>query len=89
LGYSRRARKFGGKISRQRPLARAFGVRSNQIEFNFTGPANLVVVVGACSNLADPVWVPLLTNALTSGSFYFSEPLQTNGPCRYYRITSR
>ena len=66
----------------------SIGVRSNQFEFNFMGPANLVVVVDACSNLANPVWVPLLTNALTNGSFYFSEPLQTNGPCRYYRITS-
>jgi hypothetical protein len=45
-------------------------------------------VVEACTNLASPVWVPLQTNSLTNGSFYFSEPLQTNVSGRYYRVVS-
>ena len=66
----------------------SFGVQSNQFGFNFTGPANLIIVVEACSNLASPVWVPLQTNTLTNGLFSFSEPLQTNSSDRFYRITS-
>jgi len=45
-------------------------------------------VVEASTNLGNPVWTPLQTNALTNGSFYFSEALQTNLPGRYYRIRS-
>ncbi|MGP8199004.1 MAG: leucine-rich repeat domain-containing protein [Limisphaerales bacterium] len=66
----------------------SFGVQSNQFGFSFTGPANLAIVVEACTNLASPVWVPLQTNTLSNGSFSFSEPLQTNNSGRYYRITS-
>jgi hypothetical protein len=67
----------------------SFGVQSNQFKFNFTGPVRLVIVVEACTNLASPVWTPLQTNTLTNGSFYFSEPVQTNGTGRFYRISSR
>jgi hypothetical protein len=66
----------------------SLGVQSNQFAFSFTGPANLVVVVEACTDLANPVWVPIQTNALTNGSFNFSDPHWTNFPGRYYRISS-
>ena len=36
--------------------------------------------------LACPVWTPLRTVTLTNGSFYFSEPLQTNTPARFYGL---
>ena len=64
----------------------SFGVQNNQFGFNFTGPANLVIVVEACTNLASPVWTPLQTNTLTNGSFYFSDPQWTNYPSRYYGL---
>jgi hypothetical protein len=64
----------------------SFGLQSNQFGFNITGTAYIAIVVETCTNLASPVWFPLETLALTNGSFYFSEPLQTNSSCRYYRI---
>jgi hypothetical protein len=72
------------------PLASGanFGVQSNQFGFNITGTSNLPMVVEACTNLANPVWIPLQTNTLTNGSFYFSEPLQSNTPGRFYRISA-
>jgi hypothetical protein len=64
----------------------SFGVRTNQFGFTITGTSNIVVVVQASTNLANPVWSPLATNTLTSGSFYFSDPRWTNYPARFYRL---
>jgi hypothetical protein len=61
-------------------------VQANQFGFSFTGPANLVIVVEAATNLANPTWIPLQTNTLSNGSFSFSDPQWTNCPARYYRI---
>jgi hypothetical protein len=66
----------------------SFGVRGNQFGFDITGPPNIPIVVEAASNLANPVWIPLQSVSLTNGLFYFSEPMQTNGSSRYYRISS-
>jgi hypothetical protein len=64
----------------------SFGVRNKQFGFNITGTNNFTVVVEACTNLANPAWTPLQTVTLTNGSFYFSEPLQTNSPDRFYGL---
>jgi hypothetical protein len=64
----------------------SFGVLNNQFGFNINGTNNFTVVVEACTNLANPVWTPLQTVTLTNGSFYFSEPLQTNSPNRFYGL---
>jgi hypothetical protein len=66
----------------------SFGVQNNQFGFNFTGPANLVIMVEACTNLASPVWTPLTNVNLTNGLFHFSDSQWTNYPSRYYRISS-
>jgi hypothetical protein len=66
----------------------SFGLRKNQFGFNINWASGQVIVVEGSTNLAGPVWTPLQTNTLTSGSFYFSEPVQTNGAGRYYRIRS-
>lgn len=63
-----------------------FGIDGNNFGFTITNAANLTVVVEACSNLVNPVWTPLQTVTLTNGSFYFSEPLQTNCANRYYGL---
>lgn len=63
-----------------------FGVQNNQFGFNITGTNNFTVVVEACTNLASPVWTPLMNVTLTNGLFYFSEPLQTNSSGRYYSL---
>jgi hypothetical protein len=46
------------------------------------------IVVETCTNLANPTWIPLATNTLTSGSSYFSDPAWTNYPSRFYRLRS-
>ena len=66
----------------------SFGVQNGQFGFNITGTADIPIAVEACTNLANPVWTPLATMTLTNGSVYFSEPVQTNNPSRFYRIGS-
>ena len=66
----------------------SFGVRTNQFGFTITGNSNLVIVVEASTNPANPLWSPLATNTLTGGSCYFSDPQWTNYPARFYRLRS-
>jgi len=66
----------------------SFGVRTNRFGFNITGTSGLVIVVEACTNFANPVWIPVATKTLTSGSVYFSDSQWTNYPGRFYRLRS-
>jgi hypothetical protein len=66
----------------------SFGVQNGQFGFNITGTPDIPIMVQASTTLANPVWTPLATMTLTNGSVYFSEPLQTNTPARFYRIGS-
>ena len=66
----------------------SFGMRTNQFGFTITGTSNLVIVVEACTNLANPTWTLLQTNVVTGGSSYFCDPQWTNHPARFYRIRS-
>jgi hypothetical protein len=66
----------------------SFGVGTNQFGFTITGTSNLVIVVEACTNLANPSWSPVGTNTLTGGSSYFSDAQWTNHPGRFYRLRS-
>ncbi|HXR03818.1 MAG TPA: leucine-rich repeat domain-containing protein [Verrucomicrobiae bacterium] len=71
----------------------SFGVRTNRFGFNITGTSNLVIVVEACTNISDPAWTPISTNTLntfigTNGTSYFSDPLWTNYPSRFYHLRS-
>jgi hypothetical protein len=65
-----------------------FGLLTNGFGFTITGTSNLVIVVEACADPGNPVWLPLSTNALTDGSSYFSDPQWTNYPSRFYRLRS-
>jgi hypothetical protein len=64
------------------------GVSGNEFGFTLTGSTNLVVVVEACANLADPTWFPVGTNTLNGGLAYVSDPQWTNDPARFYRLRS-
>jgi hypothetical protein len=45
--------------------------------------------VVACTNLANPVWLPVSTNTLSGSSpSSFSDPQWTNYPNRYYRFSA-
>jgi hypothetical protein len=56
------------------PQASALRVTGGHFGFDITGPSNTVIVVEACTNLAQPVWLPVSTNALDgSGASTFSD----------------
>jgi hypothetical protein len=65
-----------------------FGVQPGGFGFTISWATNASVVVEAATNLANPVWLPLSTSPLTNGTNYFSDPLWTNYPMRFYRVTS-
>jgi len=44
------------------PQVQSFGVRTNQFGVTITGSTNLVIVVEACTNLANSPWFPAGTN---------------------------
>jgi len=43
--------------------------------------------VEASRSLVNPIWSPISTNTLTSGSLYFTDPYWSNYPSRFYRVT--
>jgi hypothetical protein len=61
------------------------GFRTNHFGFTVTGATGLLIVVEACTDLANPIWFPVGTNYLNSGTSYFSDPQWTNYPSRFYR----
>jgi hypothetical protein len=63
-----------------------FGVRSNRFGFNLTWVNGQTVVVEACTNLANPAWIPVGTNTVTGSSSYFSDHQWTNDSSRFYRL---
>jgi hypothetical protein len=66
----------------------SFGVQGNQFGFNINWASGMTVVVEASMSLANPMWSPVSTNTLTSGSAYFSDPEWSKYPTRFYRLRS-
>jgi len=71
----------------------SFGIGTNGFGFNIAGSSNLVIVVEAATNLANPLWSPVSTNSLntvvgTNGVSYFSDPQWANYSSRFYRFSS-
>ena len=66
----------------------ALGALTNEFRFNIIWASGMAVVVEACTNLGNPIWVPIGTNTLASDSSYFSDPQWTNCPARFYRLRS-
>jgi BspA type Leucine rich repeat region (6 copies) len=70
------------------PQAQVPGVTAGQFGFGITGPTNATIVVEACTNLANPVWLPVVTNTLSSsGTGTFSDHQTGSYPIRYYRFS--
>ena len=65
----------------------SFGLQNHQFGFTISWATNANVIVLACTNLSNPVWIPIATNALANGTNYFSDPASATLPGRYYRIT--
>jgi len=70
------------------PQATTFSAAGGQFGFTITGPTNVVIVVEACTNFANLVWLPVSTNTLTGGASSFSDSQSSNYPCRFYRFRS-
>jgi hypothetical protein len=70
-------------------LNSSLGVPSNHFGFTVSWATNLNVVVEASTDLNNPKWSPLTTNALRGGTFYFSDPQWTKYPTRFYRVRSQ
>jgi hypothetical protein len=64
----------------------SFGIQTNQFGFNINWASRMTVVIEACLDLANPVWTPVGTNTLASGSIYFSDSQWTNYTGRFYRV---
>jgi hypothetical protein len=60
-----------------------FGFSTNQFGFNLNGAYGQTIVVDGSTNLLD--WTPLFTNTANGSPFYFSDPVWTNFPWRFYR----
>jgi len=61
-------------------------MHNGQFGVTVTGNTNIPIQLQACTNLSCPVWAPLTNVSLTNGSFYYSEPVQSNSPSRFYRV---
>ena len=68
--------------------AASFGVRTNQFGFDISWASDRVIVVDACTNLAEPVWSPVSTNTLAGGLSSFSDPQWADYPVRFYRLSA-
>ena len=70
----------------QLPNEDVFVRDSDPFGFNLVWADGQSVVVEACTDLANPVWLPLGTNLITQGSANFSDPQRTNFSNRFYRV---
>ena len=71
------------------PTMSSMSVQTNQFCFRVTGNLGAITVVEVCTNILNPVWSPIQTNTLTSGSWAFSDSSWTNNPIRLYRVRTQ
>ena len=61
----------------------AFGFKNGAFGFDVTGPYGSYVVIQASTDLK--TWIPIQTNLLGGGPFYFSDPQSATNVQRFYR----
>lgn len=59
---------------------------AGQFRFTVLGTNNMTVVVEACTNLVNAVWLPVSTVTLADGMAAFTDVASTNHLARYYRF---
>ncbi len=84
---------YGGRpTALWRPQVQAseasLGASATPFGFQINWVGGMTVVVEACTNVANPIWVPVSTNPLAAASSFFSEHKWTNYPARFYRLRS-
>jgi hypothetical protein len=62
-------------------------VGPNALSFMIAGDESLNVIVEASTNLVNPVWVAVGTNALAGGPSAFNDTAWTNVSSRFYRLS--
>ena len=69
----------------------SFGLKNGQFGFTVSWATNANIVVDACTNLTEPVWLPISTNAITAstGTTNFSDPQWSAYSKRFYRVRSQ
>ena len=67
------------------PVLASASTAGGNFSFNIIGPTNANIVIEVCTNLANPVWIPVTTNVLINGTSYFSDAQWTNYPYGFYR----
>ncbi|MHC1769080.1 MAG: leucine-rich repeat domain-containing protein [Verrucomicrobiia bacterium] len=67
----------------------SLGVKTNGFAFTVSWATNASVVVETSTSLTNPVWSPVLTNALTEGVFHFDDPQWKEHPTQFYRVRSQ
>lgn len=68
------------------PVLRPFAVSNGQFHLVITGDSGPDYTVQAATNLANPIWVGLLTNLSATPPFVFTDPLAPYFTQRYYRV---
>jgi hypothetical protein len=83
---------FGGAPTRAwflpYPTVLGFGLLAHRVSFTISWATNTSVVVQTCTNLANPNWVPVVTNNLINGTRPFLDTQLANDPGRFYRIST-
>lgn len=64
------------------------GLRTNPFGFKITASSELVILVEACTNLANANWIVVGTNRVAQGSSSFDDLDSSNHPDRFYRLRS-
>jgi uncharacterized repeat protein (TIGR03803 family) len=70
-------------------LPGSIAVQSNHVEFTISWATNATVAIEASTDLRNPTWSPVQTNALSGGTFYFTDPQWNNHLSRFYRVRSQ
>jgi hypothetical protein len=70
------------------PQIADIGLQDAEFGFTVNGASNQVLVVEACTDLANPNWQPLQTNTLIGTAFNFTDSQSRNYSCRFYRVES-
>ncbi len=65
------------------------GAQSNGFGFTISWATNASVIVEASTDLNNPNWSPVQTNALNNGVVNFIDPGWANYPSRFYRVLSQ
>ena len=69
------------------PHLQAYPASHGELSIGITGTLQIPIVMEVCTNLVNPVWVPVWTNTVGQG-LLFEAVDWTNFPTRYYRIRS-